>query len=69
MKSCHLWPATDIDGIMLIKISQKEKDNTVWFDLYVESKNQNKWTNITKQKQSYSYKEKTSVGLGWGEQR
>ena len=35
------------------------KTNTVWFHLYVESKIQNKWTNITKQKQCYMYREQT----------
>ena len=31
---------------MLSKISQR-KTNTVWFQLYVESEKQNKWTNKT----------------------
>ena len=41
----------DLEGIMLSEISQT-KTNTVWFHLYVESKKQNKWTNITKHKQN-----------------
>ena len=34
--------------------------NTVWFHLYVESKKQNKWTNIIKCKQSYKCREQIS---------
>ena len=32
----------DLEGILLSKICQKRKTNTVWFQLYVESKKQNK---------------------------
>ena len=39
-------------GLMLSEISQR-KTNTVWFHLYMESKKQNKGTNIPKQKQSH----------------
>ena len=31
------------EGIILSEISQREKEDTVWFHLYMESKNQNKW--------------------------
>ena len=44
---------------MLGEISQKKR-NTVCFDLYVESKKWNKWMNITKEKQTYRYREQTS---------
>ena len=43
-----------IEGIMLSKISQTEKTNTVWCQLYVESKNKIKW------KQNHRYKEQMS---------
>ena len=43
---------------MLSEISQTEKD-TVWFHLHAESKKQNKWTNITQQKQILRYREQT----------
>ena len=42
---------TDLESIKPSEISQK-KTNTVWFHLYVGSKKQNKWTNITKEKQN-----------------
>ena len=44
-----------LEGIMLSEISQTEK----YKYLYVGSKKQNKWTNITKEKQSYRYREQT----------
>ena len=55
---------------MLSEISQR-KPNTVWLHLYVESKKQNKWTNITKQKLTHRYREQTGGcqrgGVeGWG---
>ena len=34
----------DIEGTMLSKISQR-KTSTIWLHLYVESKEQSKWTN------------------------
>ena len=41
----------NLEGIMLSETSKtEEKKNTVRFHLYVESKKQNKWTNITKDK-------------------
>ena len=55
----------DLEGIMLSEISQR-KTNTVWYHLYVESKKYNKLVNITKQKQTHSYREQTS-GYQWGE--
>ena len=33
--------------------------NTIWFYLRVDSKEQNKWTNIIKQRQSNRYREQT----------
>ena len=35
----------DLEGIMLNEISQMEKDKTIWFNLKVESKKQNKQQN------------------------
>ena len=52
---------------MLSEISQR-KPNTVWLHLYVESKKQNKWTNITKQKLTHRYREQTG-GYQWGKGR
>ena len=44
---------------MLSEISQTEKDKYhIIILLYVESKKQNKWTNITKKKQSHRYRGK-----------
>ena len=48
---------------MLSKISQR-KPNAEWFHLYVEYKKQNKWTNITKQKQTHTYREPPG-GCSW----
>ena len=56
---CDSWGRQESDTtewlnwteLMLDEISQR-KTNTTWFHLYMESKNQNKLTNITKQKQS-----------------
>jgi len=36
----------DLEGITLSEISQTKKINTVWYRLYVESKNWNKLVNI-----------------------
>ena len=46
----------DLEGIMLREINQIKR-NGIGFHLYVKSKKQNKWTNITKQNQSYRYRE------------
>ena len=53
------------------KISQREKENTVWFCLYVKSK-KNKTNEHTKQKQTYRFREQTDdsqweggCGAGW----
>ena len=35
----------DLEGIMLSEISQIVEDKYIWFHLYVESKEQSKWTN------------------------
>ena len=62
----------DLEGIMLSEVSQIEKDKSCITHLYVESKNQNKWTNITKQKQSHRYREQIGglqKGGVWGEGR
>ena len=53
----------DQKGVMLTEMSQT-KTNIAWFYLYVQSKKQNKWTNITKQKESYRYIDQTSEGEG-----
>ena len=55
----------DLEGIMLSEISQMEKDKYCMNHLYVKSKKYNKWTNITKQKQTHRYREQTS-GHQWG---
>jgi len=48
----------DLEGIMLREIRQR-KINTMWFHSYRESKKQNKWTIIIKQKQTRRYEEPT----------
>ena len=45
LSSAATW--MDLEDIMLSEISQRKK-NTVWYDLYVESKQYNKLVNITK---------------------
>ena len=55
----------DLEGTMLSERSQT-KTNTVWFHLYVDSRKQNKWTNIAKQKQSYGYRGQIDVVRGEG---
>ena len=42
----------DVENIMLNEVDQTKKANIIWFHLYMKSKKQNKWTNVTKQKQS-----------------
>ena len=49
--------------------SDRERTNAVWFHLYVESKRQNKWTNITKQKQSHRYREQVIARGEMGRRR
>ena len=56
----------DTEGTTLNEISQMGKTNIVWYHLYVESKNYSKQVNITKKKQTHSYREQTS-GYQWGE--
>ena len=40
----------DLQGIMLREISQTEKDKSIWYHLYVESKKYNKLVNTTQKK-------------------
>ena len=51
---------------MLGEMSDKERQNLVYCDLYMEHKKQNKQINITKQKQTHRYREQTT-GYPWGE--
>ena len=53
----------DLEGVILSEISQRET-HALWFHLYMEPKNQNKWTNMTKQKESHRYREQTGVARG-----
>ena len=46
----------DLEGVMLSEITQKEKDNTIWFHLHVEFKKEDKQT---KQKWNHKYREQT----------
>ena len=55
----------DLKSIILSEITQR-KTNTVCFHLYMESKKQDKWTNIAKQKETHRYREQTS-SYQWGE--
>ena len=57
------------EGFMLSEVGWWQT-NTVWFHLHVESENQNKWTKITKQKQTHANREQTGScwrGGGWGD--
>ena len=64
-----LFAATwmDLEGIVLSEVSQT-KTNTVWYHLYVESKEYNKLVNITRKKQTQRHREKAS-GYQRGEGR
>ena len=53
-----------------MKLVRQGKTNPVLFQLQVESKKQDKWTNITEKKQSQKYKEvvaREKAGRGMGE--
>ena len=60
----------DLEGITLSEISHRET-NTVWYNLYVESKKYSKLVNIIKMKQIHRYREQissygeTEVGRGY----
>ena len=54
---------------LVICDNMDRKTNTVWFHLYVESRKQNKWINITEQKHSYSYREQSGSCQRQGEER
>ena len=58
------WMA--LKGIMLSQLSQTENDNTVWYDLYMESKKHNKLVTITKKNQVHMYRGQI-CGYQWGE--
>lgn len=49
----------DLECIMLNAISHIKK-NTMWFHLYMESKKEEKWTNVKKTKQTNNKKEHRS---------
>ena len=52
-----------------VKWNKSEKDKYCIFHSYVESKKQNKWTNITKQNQTHRYREQITGcqrGGRWG---
>ena len=56
----------DPEGIMLSEINQIEKINTIWFNVYMDSKSK-----TDKQKQTHKYREKkggwqTRLGEGMG---
>ena len=49
----------DLEDIALGKMSDREIQILYAFNFYMKSKKQNKWTNITKQKQTQKYREQT----------
>ena len=49
----------DLEGILVSKISQT-KTNTVGYHLYMESKKYNRLPNITKKKESHTYRKQTN---------
>ena len=59
LPSATIW--RDLEGIVLRGKNQR-KINAIWFYLYVESKEQNKWTNNT---EANSYREYLTV-VWWG---
>ena len=50
----------DLEGIMLSETSQR-KTNSVWYHLYVKSKNYNKLVNITQKKQTQRNREQMTT--------
>ena len=68
IKRMHLAICDNMDGpagLREVK-SDREKTNTVWFHLNVESKKHNKWPNITKQKTKTQNKTEVSItGNRW----
>ena len=57
----------DLKGITLNEANQRNMD-TIYFHFYVEPKKQNKQMNITKEKQTHTYREQIS-GCHWGGER
>ena len=43
------------------------KTNTIWYHLDVQSKKENKWKDLTKQKQTHKYRKQTSDARGEGD--
>ena len=61
-----------MDGHQLqyAKWNKSDKEKHLWFHSYVESKNQNKWIKITKQKTGIDTENKQVLARGeesWGE--
>ena len=53
-----------VEGIMLSEISHSEKENTVCYPLYVESKKYNKVENVAKKKQAHRCREHLWLPIG-----
>ena len=58
----------DLEDILLNEIVRERQVSSI--SLLVDSKKQNKWTNITRQKHSYRHREKQLIAIGeWREGR
>ena len=70
MKFCHLQQTwIDLEATVLSEIRKTKKDKQHMISRYMWNKNKiNKLVNITKKKQTYTYREQTS-GSQWGESR
>ena len=61
-----LFAATwmDLEIIILSEVSQTEKDNIIWYHLYVESKKQYKWTYLQNRNRLTGIENKLTVTKG-----
>ena len=57
---------TDLEDIMLSKLSQREKENTVWYHIYYSWYSLQQTSEYNKKKQTQAYREQASA-YQWGE--
>ena len=54
----------NVEGITLSEISHLEKENTVYYPLYVQPKKHNKLAKVTKKKLAHKYREQLWLPIG-----